>query len=179
MLTQKQIDYCKVVLKDRQSTLITQTEEGNDRSIMLTEMSGELSSYDNHPADMGTALYDRGKDQALERHAEKELEKINEALHAMEDGAYGFCSVCGVDIGFERLKIVPTAAQCKEHAEEQSDRETSVDHHTFQPHIGLREQSYEAFEEDGRPNAWSEVAMYGTSTSTPVETMDETDSYDF
>ncbi|MBO1913267.1 hypothetical protein J4G37_51715, partial [Microvirga sp. 3-52] len=37
------------------------------------ESLGELSSYDNHPADMGTALYDREKDLALHEHAESEL----------------------------------------------------------------------------------------------------------
>ena len=47
---------------------------------------GELSAYDNHPADMGTELYEREKDFALEEHTDSELNKVNEALQAMEEG---------------------------------------------------------------------------------------------
>lgn len=36
---------------------------------------GELSSYDNHPADTGTELFEREKDIALNDHAEYEVEK--------------------------------------------------------------------------------------------------------
>ncbi len=174
MLPKEQLNHCKQLLKERQATLIKQKQDGNDRSMMLTEMSGELSSYDNHPADLGTALFEKGKDQALERHAEKELEQINEALHAMEEGTYGLCVVCGEDIGFERLQIVPMAAHCTEHAKDQAiSEETNHTPSVFQPHIGWRDHAYAVFEEDGRPNAWSEVEAYGTS-ETPEE--DEVDS---
>ncbi|MEM5591840.1 hypothetical protein AAHH67_09065 [Niallia circulans] len=39
------------------------------------ESVGELSSYDNHPADLGTELFEREKDSALEQHDQSELEK--------------------------------------------------------------------------------------------------------
>ncbi len=178
MLSQNQIEHCKGLLKERQSILIQQSEEKNDRSLMLTEIGGELSSYDNHPADIGTALYDRSKDQALERHAEKELEQINEALHAIEEGTYGLCAVCGDDIGFERLEAVPMAAHCKEHAEQESENENNGDAHTFEPNLGLIDHAFEVFEDDGRENAWSAVSAYGTSTSTHTEVEDDEDSYD-
>ena len=35
---------------------------------------------------MGTELYDREKDFALEEHADSELNKVNAALHAMDEG---------------------------------------------------------------------------------------------
>ena len=35
--------------------------------------------------DMGTELYEREKDFALEEHADSELNKVNEALQAMEE----------------------------------------------------------------------------------------------
>ena len=68
---------------------------------------GELSAYDNHPADMGTELYDREKDFALEEHADSELNKVNAALQAMEEGNYGKCKVCGIEIPYERLEARP------------------------------------------------------------------------
>jgi len=179
MLSKQQLHDCKKALVHRQQSLIQQAEDKNNRSLMLTEMSGELSSYDNHPADMGTALFDQGKDQALERHAEKELEQINEALHAIAEGTYGICSVCGEDIEFERLKAVPMTAHCKKHAEEERRHEMHVSDTRFEPHADMLDHAYKAFKEDGRPNAWSDVEAYGTSTTTHTEAEDEENSYDF
>src|SRR5690625_6037438 len=82
----------------------------------VKDTTGELSSYDNHPADMGTELFERGKDVALNEHAEKELEEINSALHAIDEGTYGICVECGADIPFERLEAVPTTDNSTIHA---------------------------------------------------------------
>ncbi len=83
------------------------------------ESVGELSSYDNHPADDATELYEREKDLALNEHTKEELHDIERALQAIENGTYGKCEVCGIDIPLERLDAIPTATTCKEHAPEQ------------------------------------------------------------
>ena len=51
------------------------------------EASGELSSYDNHPGDLGTELFEREKDVALEIHEEDQLNEIEaeEALSREND----------------------------------------------------------------------------------------------
>ena len=38
----------------------------------------------------------------------------NEALERIADGSYGACSDCGLEIGFERLKVEPGALRCIE-----------------------------------------------------------------
>ena len=38
--------------------------------------------------------------------------KINEALKALDEGDYGYCEECGVEIGIRRLEARPTATQC-------------------------------------------------------------------
>lgn len=83
------------------------------------ESMGELSSYDNHPADEATELYEREKDIALEEHYKLELGNINRALEAIEKGNYGKCEVCGQDIPTERLEALPTTTYCKEHSPDQ------------------------------------------------------------
>jgi DnaK suppressor protein len=54
----------------------------------------------------------------LELHARergrKLLKNINESLSDIKAGEYGFCEVCGVEIGLDRLKIRPTASKCVE-----------------------------------------------------------------
>lgn len=76
----------------------------------------ELSNYDNHPADNATDLTDQNTEMAIEHHKEEEVEQIEAALQAIENGTYGVCAVCGEDIPFERLEALPTAQTCIEHA---------------------------------------------------------------
>src|SRR5690625_7732844 len=84
MITEEQRNRCKMILTERQSHLIEQMQDHFGLQSAVKDTTGELSSYDNHPADMGTELFERGKDVALNEHAEKELEEINSALHAID-----------------------------------------------------------------------------------------------
>ena len=42
------------------------------------------------------------------------LTKINDALHRLEEGAYGYCADCGGEISDKRLRALPFAVRCKE-----------------------------------------------------------------
>jgi len=42
----------------------------------------------------------------------KLLKKIEESLQALTDKEYGYCEVCGVEIGLRRLEARPTATLC-------------------------------------------------------------------
>ncbi len=42
----------------------------------------------------------------------KLIGKIDEALNKLEEGDYGFCEACGVEIGIRRLEARPTATLC-------------------------------------------------------------------
>ena len=63
----------------------------NDRASQETDMSLELRS--------------RERERKL-------IKKIDEALQRLDSGDYGYCEVCGVEIGVERLEARPTADQC-------------------------------------------------------------------
>ncbi|WP_085524056.1 hypothetical protein [Tuberibacillus sp. Marseille-P3662] len=71
--------------------------------------SGELSQYDNHPADSGTALYERQKDMVLRNMEKEELNNINTALNKFVNGTYGLDEETGQPIPLERLEALPTA----------------------------------------------------------------------
>jgi len=43
-----------------------------------------------------------------------ELHDIEAALRRLDDGSYGLCTDCGVEIGVERLHAEPEAARCIE-----------------------------------------------------------------
>src|SRR5699024_2433009 len=97
MLTEKQLKELKNDLLKSQERMINQVQDRFGLEVSQMDAVGELSSYDNQPADMGTELYERGKDIALNDHTEHDLEDINKALHVMEEGTYGICRICSVD----------------------------------------------------------------------------------
>lgn len=74
--------------------------------------SGELSNYDNHPADQGTELYHMELNNALKVHEENILMDIKDALGRIDKGVYGVCAQCGIDISKERLEVHPYAKTC-------------------------------------------------------------------
>ncbi len=53
---------------------------------------------------------DVGEAEASRDH--DELVAVRAALARMDDGSYGECIDCGVDIGFARLSAQPAAARC-------------------------------------------------------------------
>ncbi|MGP4788781.1 TraR/DksA family transcriptional regulator [Psychrobacter sp. 1Y11] len=55
--------------------------------------------------------------QLLAAEARQNLVYVNDALSRIENGTYTECEVCGEPIQEERLKAVPYATLCMEHAE--------------------------------------------------------------
>lgn len=95
------------------------------RTMLLAwkkELREELSRTVNHMRDEPTLHPDpndrasRETDISLElRSRDREsklIKKIDEALERIESGDYGYCEVCGVEIGIERLEARPTAELC-------------------------------------------------------------------
>src|SRR5947209_4504558 len=74
--------------------------------------SGELSSYDQHPADTGTEMFYREADQAITESVRAQLGDVERALSRIDEGTYGHCDACGQPIGAERLDALPAARFC-------------------------------------------------------------------
>ncbi|UOQ92603.1 TraR/DksA C4-type zinc finger protein [Halobacillus shinanisalinarum] len=102
----KQLEERKREIEQR---LIDNNHFGLERGFASDRASGELSQYDNHPADSGTELYEREKDMALLTHLEDERSEISYSLKQIEQGTYGICEKTGKKIPLERLEAVPTA----------------------------------------------------------------------
>ncbi|HLS07902.1 TraR/DksA C4-type zinc finger protein [Lentibacillus sp.] len=181
MITNDQLKQCKNTLLERQNRLISQVQDHFGTSLEMTKQSmDELSNYDNHPGDMGTEMFEREKDIALNEHAENELQDINAALHAIADGTYGICSECGRDIPFERLEAVPTADRCFEHAEDlynHAKDDRPVEEGVFSPNINPDEITGEEQTGYDAEDAWQEVSRYGTS-ETASDFYGDRDDYD-
>jgi RNA polymerase-binding transcription factor DksA len=71
--------------------------------------SGELTHYDQHPADQASETFEREKDLAILEGLEQELAEIEAALQRIDDGTYGIDEVTGQPIDPERLRAAPSA----------------------------------------------------------------------
>lgn len=131
----------------------------------MNDAGGEFTGYDNHPADLGTAMFERGKDVALNEQSETHLREIASALKRMDKGTYGYCAECQREISYDRLQAVPTAKYCIEHqpSDDVSFRRP-VEEEVLAPPFGQFD-----FDEDDdetqfdAEDAWQAVEQYGTS----------------
>ncbi len=83
------------------------------------DSSSELSTIDQHPADVGSETSERTKELALQEDAAARLEDVARAFEKLGDGSYGTCEACGGPIPEERLEAMPAARFCVEHQEQQ------------------------------------------------------------
>ncbi|ESU31005.1 hypothetical protein G3A_18995 [Bacillus sp. 17376] len=179
MLTNDQLAQLKQTLIDEKETLNSQIDSNNEDGYLdgsQREATGELSSYDNHPADSGTELFERSKTLAMDEHHEDQIEKVDNALKAIEDGSYGKCAECGKEIPYERLEAVPYTLYCVEHSSEQNlsnDRpvEEDVLEYTHDTNFDRRQNAEMA---DNR-NSFDDVAEFGTSETPSDFTGDHED----
>jgi RNA polymerase-binding transcription factor DksA len=80
----------------------------------LRERAGEMSVYRFHPADLGTEMEEREKEFLLASQEGRRLYEIDDALRRLyrEPERFGVCAVCGKDIEWERLDVIPETAVC-------------------------------------------------------------------
>ncbi|SHI41093.1 TraR/DksA C4-type zinc finger protein [Propionispora hippei] len=97
--------------KERLGSQISRLAEA-ETSKAMSDSIGELSMYDNHPADIGDELFERSKDMALRENEELLLAEVETALEKLSAGNYGICDACGQEITKERLNAIPWASKC-------------------------------------------------------------------
>ena len=73
---------------------------------------GEVSSYDQHQADVGSETFERERDLSVLDQVEAELADVEHALQRLDEGTYGTCEACGKPIGDERLEAMPATRFC-------------------------------------------------------------------
>lgn len=79
------------------------------------ESVGEMSTIDQHPADLGTETFERERDLSLLEDVEREIADVQRALVRVHRGTYGLCEACGRQIPDERLAAMPASRFCFEH----------------------------------------------------------------
>ena len=85
-----------------------------ERAEATSDTGDELSSFDQHPGDVGTETFELERNVSLLEQVENELEEIEAAFGRLERGEYGRCQACGRPIGDERLEALPATRFCVE-----------------------------------------------------------------
>jgi DnaK suppressor protein len=91
---------------------LRETEHESAFSGDQREMTGELSSVDQHPADVADFTYQRELQATTQRILGREAQQVHEALRRQAEGKYGVCENCGRPIPRERLRARPSATLC-------------------------------------------------------------------
>ncbi|PZD92916.1 conjugal transfer protein TraR [Paenibacillus sambharensis] len=173
-LNEEQLQQLKQQLLDEREQLaghfdIRDEEIDGEFTISLQDSVGELSSADNHPADLGTETFERERDMALNDNYRGRLEEIEAALERMEEDTYGTCTECGAEIPFERLEAVPETPYCIDHARAQQTmtekRPVEEDVMTTPPTGAgeARQANNGRFDE---ADAWKTLEEYGNASDT-------------
>lgn len=166
-------------LKEEYIELINSLDKGLNDPMGYS--ISELSLYDNHPADIASEVFERGKDIGFKTYALQQKEKVEDALQRIEKGQYGICDKCGQPIPNERLEAIPFTTMCVKCREEKREDGSHYNlkagrpieeqvimppfggesNNTFKTKLG---QGVDLNEFDGE-DAWQAVAKFGTSES--------------
>ncbi|MGO1470335.1 MAG: TraR/DksA C4-type zinc finger protein [Tissierella sp.] len=96
--------------KEEQKKYLKEREEEKEETI--DSLESELSSYDNHPADIGTEVYMMEQEKGYKEQIKETIEKINDSLESIEEGNYGICNNCNKEIKEKRLELIPYTKTC-------------------------------------------------------------------
>jgi YteA family regulatory protein len=166
-------------LKELEHRLQQNKHFGQEESF--SDSIGELSLYDNHPADIASEEFERGKDLALNEHAEHHIKDIKKALHHLNSGNYGVCIVCGKPIPFARLEAVPYTLYCKDHAPDSHVSDRRPVEEKIMSYSLERIRDNELTENPSPVNGedtWQEVSHWGNSDTPALSANQEFDEYD-
>lgn len=90
----------------------------NEKHPAITTNHSQVS---NHPADIGSELFEKEKEIALINDQRELSDKIQGALERIDSGSYGNCEYCSKSIESERLEILPYTNRCASCAKENDE----------------------------------------------------------
>jgi len=109
-LTQKQTQELHTVIEQRRAALIAELREDVER--VRNDSFEDLAGAAPDAGDESVATLIADLDHADVGRDLGELRGLEAARTRLADGSYGTCIDCAGDIGFERLRVNPSAVRC-------------------------------------------------------------------
>jgi DnaK suppressor protein len=104
-MSDAQIKHFTEILSAWKMDLMTEV----DRTV--DHMKDEAANFPD-PADRATQEEEFSLELRTRDRERKLIKKIDESMTMLDNGDYGYCETCGVEIGIRRLEARPTATQC-------------------------------------------------------------------
>lgn len=104
-MNDKQLEHFRSILNSWKSELMEEV----DRTVH--HMKDDAANFPD-PADRASQEEEFSIELRTRDRERKLIKKIDESLNELDNGDYGFCVTCGVEIGIRRLEARPTATQC-------------------------------------------------------------------
>ena len=104
-MSAKQLAHFRTILETLKSELMSDIE----RTVHTMQDEATVFADPNDRASQETDIAIELRNRDRER---KLIKKIEETIGLIENGDYGYCNGCGVEIGIKRLEARPTATMC-------------------------------------------------------------------
>ncbi len=78
----------------------------------IVEATSDVATDDEHDPEGHTIAWERQQIAELLDEARMMLTDIEDAEQRLDDGRYGICTTCGLDIAVERLDVLPATPTC-------------------------------------------------------------------
>ena len=105
-------DELKAILEERRREIVNEVQ-GRMRDVRAEGTGdpgqGVLDAAESSELDIQDEI-----EFALIQMKAETLNKIDEALHRLDEGTYGYCFECGEEISEKRLRALPFAVRCKD-----------------------------------------------------------------
>ncbi len=112
--SKQELEKFEKILTDLKKKISLEIKHLTEDSIFKSQkdISGDISSYTYHMADMATDSFDREFSYALANNEQELMYLINEALSRIDSEEYGICELCENNIKRSRLNAIPYAKYC-------------------------------------------------------------------
>lgn len=153
-------------LEDARSNLLSRLEQSGHFGLddPLADQLGELSTYDNHPADIASEVFEREKDLGLLDATHLRLQDIERAIGAIDEGTYGTCDMCGKPIPEERLDAYPLTTVCvdckRKDEATHPDRNRPIEEEFLYPGFGRTDTDHSDHISFDGEDSWQAVERY-------------------
>ena len=104
-LNDSQEKHLKKILTDWRMTLMEEVDK------TVNYLQDEASNFPD-PADRAAQEEEFSIELRTRDRERKLIRKIDDTLERLEQGDYGYCDSCGIEIGLRRLEARPTAEKC-------------------------------------------------------------------
>ncbi len=105
-MNEQQLKHFRSILAEKKKDLMQEVDN------TINEMKGKNVQVLADPNDRATEEEILNLELRARDRERKLIRKIEEALQQIDDKEYGYCELCGVEIGIRRLEARPTATLC-------------------------------------------------------------------